>query len=314
MLSSKPQKTGRDKNQDRDCVAAGPILVNEYRRAIRCPGFLGARVKGSRHRSAGVGDCILLDFKRGFFAVADASDRNPLASREFMVMFSGMLKNMENLNPHRVFNPLEITNIQGQLADESQQLLAALPFRAGTTFTGVLIVTGSDSKIGIVLHSGDSLMLLYDVEKQTACQFTNNNFWMVGRSERFFQIEVLPIHPEMRLLLATDGINDIPTPTGCARDEMILDLFETSCVDEVPDRLLHDDHTSKGRWDDAAIIAINPFQAVPLKGTLIVGGTSREEEIMFEEKRKKALIEDQYKALSLSDKDDNVVLSASLQG
>jgi len=61
-------------------------------RALRAPGFAGARAVAGLHKTGGFfGDAALLDFATGFFAVSDSPDLNPSASRRIMDRFAAML-------------------------------------------------------------------------------------------------------------------------------------------------------------------------------------------------------------------------------
>jgi hypothetical protein len=281
-----------------------PLLVNRCHRAMRCPGFLGARVQGKAlgsSRREGVGDCILLDFSKGFFAVADGSDRNPSASREFMVMFSRMIETQALLSTGRVYNTEEVSALKQRLIVESEALLVSLPFRNGSTFTGLLILQTIDGMTGIVMHTGDSLLIHCDLDELFAFQHTSDNFWMVGRSRHFFQIDDLSISRASRILLATDGISGVPVPPGMNREEFILNLFKTCSADEIPDRILGGSNAHLAGWDDMAIVAIDPYAMTAVPGCLIIGGTSRLEEGILQEDISQGLFVDRYVPISLSD-------------
>ena len=56
------------------------VLFNPRSRSVRWSGIAGARIRpgtiSSRDQS-GMGDCVLMDFRKGFFAVSDSSNRFP---------------------------------------------------------------------------------------------------------------------------------------------------------------------------------------------------------------------------------------------
>jgi hypothetical protein len=276
-----------------------PVLVNRHLRAIRIPGFLGARLQSGSSgisRSEGVGDCLLLDFSRGFFAVADASERNPSSSHQFLQQFSDLLTGMPSFSTDRVFEQKEVDSLKRQLIAGSEKLLASLSFRDGCTFTGIFLLKTRGTVSGLLFHTGDSFLFSCDLKTGKAGQITKNNFWMVGRSRRFFQVEDLPIHRDIRILLATDGLNHSPLFRGDSREESISRLFRTARPEEIPDRLFDSDEPSSSQWDDTAIIALDPNSTLDFPVCYLVGGTSRIEERVFQEGKKRGLYRNEYLA------------------
>jgi hypothetical protein len=234
-------------------------------------------------RSAGVGDCLLLEFSKGFFAVADGSDRNPSASREFMEMFTRMLADNKALSADAIYRDPEITALKDQFITDAGQLLVAFSFRDSCTFTGILLLKTTESISAFILHTGDSLLISCNLRTRDAFQFTKNNFWMVGRSQRYFQVGELPINRDTRLLLATDGLGEIPVPAGTTREENILGLFAAERIEEIPDHLLGSDESPVSARDDIAMIAIDPFSMPVQSERFILGGTSDIEERVFQD-------------------------------
>jgi hypothetical protein len=301
MLSSTPPGPWSVENPNPEVLDyAGPLMVNRYRRAIRCPGFLGARVKEGLiglSSSAGMGDGLLLDFPRWFFAVADSSERNPSTSREFLKMFSTMLTGIMSPSHGRVYGEKEVKALKRQLIEESDHLLRTLSFGDSCTFTGILLLRTKQGMIGLLFHTGDSLLFSCNIQSGQSRQWSKNNFWMAGRTPHFFQVEDRPIMPQTRLLLATDGLTNIPTPPFQSREEFVQKLFETSSPDEIPDRLIETNETLSSRWDDTAIIALNPYSGHNISGCFIFGGTSPMEEQIFQDKKRKGLYPDCYHSL-----------------
>jgi hypothetical protein len=289
------------------------MLLNKNKRSLRLPGFLGASLQG-RSRGAencpGVGDCLLLDLSKGFFAVADASDRNPTASRDFMKMFSKMLSGIDSLSADYVYEDEEIKSLQELIREKAELLMKSLSFRDGCTFTGILIFkTGKDLR-GLMLHTGDSFLLACDLHSGNTNQLTKDNFWMVGRSQHFFQIEELHINSDTRLLLATDGFGNIPVPEGMSREEYVLKLFRSLSVDKIPDSFFDRVDNFVTAWDDTAIIAIDPMAMVHYLGCFILGGTSQAEEKAFNGEKERGMYMDQYIPFEIpvNNQSDNILL------
>lgn len=287
-----------------------PMLLNKNRRSFRIPGFLGARLQGKSsgaENCPGVGDCLLLDLSKGFFAVADASDRNTTASRDFMKMFSKMLSGIDALCADYVYSDEEVISLQEQIKTKAELLIKSLSFGDGCTFTGILILKTGKGLLGLILHTGDSFLLACDLHSGKTQQLTKDNFWMVGRSQHFFQIEELHINSDTNLLLATDGFGNIPVPEGMSREEYVMKLFDSLSVDEIPDSFFDRVDNLDTVWDDTAIIAIDPSAMASFPGCCIVGGTSPAEEKAFREERKLGIYKDQYLpcAMPANDQSDN---------
>ena len=298
MLSCTPQEHWWGEARRNSLSAESePMLLNKNRRSIRIPGFIGARLQGKSsgaENCPGLGDCLLLDLAKGFFAVADASDRNPIASRDFMKMFSKMLSEVDALCADYVYEDEEVIALQEQIKAKAELLIKSLSFSNGCTFTGILILKTGKGLLGLMFHTGDSFLLACDFQSGNTQQLTKDNFWMVGRSQHFFQIEELHINSDTKLLIATDGFGDIPVPEGMSREKYVLKLFDSLNVDEIPDRFFDRVDNLKTAWDDTAIIAIDPNAMASFPGCCIIGGTSSAEETTFREEKKMGIYKDQY--------------------
>jgi len=273
------------------------VYLNKYKRSVRCTGFLGANVQGgssSLTLAAGMGDCLYLDFPKGFFAVADGSDRHTSASREFMKMFSQMLIDKISLSVGNCYTIEEINALKKQIIIEADRLLVQYSFRDSCTFTGVFLLRTTEKIVAIFFHTGDSLLISCNLCNKTAWQVTTNNFWMVGRSQHFFQIEETPVDEDTRFLLATDGIRDISPEPYNSQEELILRLFYTLETEAIPDHLSGMRRESPHGCDDLALIAIDPYSMPDQQERFIIGGTSINEERDFQEKKRQGQYQDNY--------------------
>ncbi len=298
MLSCTPQEHWWGEARRNSISAESePMLLNKNRRSIRIPGFLGATLQGKSsgaENCPGVGDCLLVDLAKGFFAVADASDRNSIASRDFMKMFFKMLSGIDALCADYVYNDEEVISLQKQIKTKAELLIKSLSFRDGCTFTGILLLKTEKGLVGLMFHTGDSVLLACDLQSGNTQQLTKDNFWMVGRSQHFFQIEELRISGETKLLLATDGLGNVSVPEGMKREEYVLKLFQSLSVDEIPDCFFERGDNPDAAWDDTAIIAIDPSAMAHVPACYILGGTSSAEEKAFREEKKLGIYKDQY--------------------
>ena len=314
MLSCTPQEHWWDEARRNSISAESePMQFNKNKRSFRIPGFLGASLQGKSSGAdncPGVGDCLLLDLSKGFFAVADASDRNPIASRDFMKMFSKMLSGIDDLSADYVYEDEEIKSLQELIRWKAEFLMKSLSFRDGCTFTGILIFKTRKGIRGMMLHTGDSFLITCDLHSGNTNQLTKNNFWMVGRSQHFFQIEELYINNGTKLLLATDGFGNIPIPEGIGREEYVLKMFRSLSVDEIPDSFFDRVDNLDTIWDDTAIITIDPSAIARFSNCFIFGGTSQAEERAFREEKKQGMFKDQYLpcAMPADDQINNILL------
>lgn len=314
MLSCTPQEHWLGEARRNSLSAESkPLLLNKNKRSIRIPGFLGANLQGKSsgaENCPGVGDCLLVDLAKGFFAVADASDRNSIASRDFMKMFFKMLSGIDALCADYVYNDEEVISLQEVIKTKAELLIKSLSFRDGCTFTGILILKTEKGLLGLMFHTGDSVLLACDLHSGNIQQLTKDNFWMVGRSQHFFQIEEMRISGETKLLLATDGLGNVFVPEGISREEYVLKLFQSLSVDEIPDCFFETGDNPDAAWDDTAIIAIDPSAMAHFPACYILGGTSSAEEKSFREEKKLGIYKDQYLlcAVPADDQLGNIIL------
>lgn len=275
------------------------VLINCHRRAVRCLGFVGARVQGktltgSSHH-VGMGDCVFLDFSRSFFAIADASDRNTAASRTFILKFAQMLEEKELLNVDHIYTSEEVLLLKQQLTAESGKLLTSLlPFKAGCTFTGVALLQTTHGMTSIVMHTGDSLLFQFDLNAFLSRQLTKTNAWMVGKIQHLFQTEIIPISADTRLLLTSDGYYCISIPPETVREDFFLGMFAKHSADELPDLLIKEEDICQDGMDDTTIITVNPAAITRLPESIIIGGTTGREEKKYQEEKNSGLFIDEY--------------------
>jgi hypothetical protein len=252
------------------------ILLNRKSRSLRYPGVAGVRIRagtvGSRDR-ADIGDSILMDLSKGFFAVADSPERQPSASRNFLVRFLRMMEEFSEFDPQETCLCEKFNDIKLCLKEGIEALLSTIPYSESCTFTGVLMVRVNDGLKGILLHTGDSLLFQYTPGGQLN-QISETNFWMVGRSTRLYQFDELDIPEGTTFLLATDGISDLVFPEDAGRDEYLSMLIENANIEEIPDKLLKSYDISPLPVDDLAIVTFKPESFHPSVNRIIMSGIS----------------------------------------
>jgi len=259
------------------------VLFNRKKRSIRWPGIAGARVRagtiGERDRT-GMGDALVMDLRKGFFAVSDSSTRNPSASRNLLSKFSAALDSRRVLDPGKTLSTEVFGRIRARLIEESEEVLRTIPYTESCTFTGVLVVKTPAGTRGILWHMGDSLLVQVNVKTAEGKRLTTNNFWMAGRSKQFFQVNDLEFPPEAVVILATDGISDLKRAGGSNTDGFLVEQAVCLPVEEIPDRIADAIDGQGVQTDDIAVISICPARLFSLEKRIVLGGTRQDDEAL----------------------------------
>ena len=241
-----------------------------------------------------MGDCVLMDFRKAFFAVSDSSNRFPTASRRFLRKLATALEALPSPDPGKIFSLGEFDRLSRSVIDISEEVLQTIPYTESCTFTGVLITRTEAGTKGILFHTGDSR--LYEVNRKTreSKNRTNNNFWMVGKSKRFYQVEGIEIEPETMFILATDGVIDLSSQDRVERHESLADFSNRYPVEEIPDRLVEEIDLHEATTDDLVILALDPHELRSSETTILLGGTDEREESRYRKKCSQDFYEDGY--------------------
>lgn len=273
------------------------VLFNPRSRSVRWSGIAGARIRpgtiSSRDQS-GMGDCVLMDFRKGFFAVSDSSNRFPTASRRFLRKLATGLEALPSPDPGKIFSQGEFDRVSRSVIDTSEEVLQTIPYTESCTFTGVLVVRTEAGQKGILFHTGDSRLYEVNPKTRVSRNMTNNNFWMVGKSKRFYQVEEIEIQPGAMFILATDGVIDLSSEDRVERHESLADFASRYPVEEIPDRLVEAIDLQQATTDDLVILALDPDQLRSSDTTILLGGTDEREERRYRKKCREDLYEDGY--------------------
>ena len=279
-----------------DTIEPG-VLFNPRSRSIRWSGIAGARIRPgtiSSRDGSGMGDCVLMDFRKGLFAVSDSSNRFPTASRRFLRKLARGMESVPSPDPGKTSSLDEFDRFSRAIIDTSEEVLRTIPYTESCTFTGVLVARTEVGKRGILLHTGDSLLLEINRRTSASRSMTTSNFWMVGKSKRFFQVDEIEIPPETIFLLATDGVADLNSQDRVDRYESIVDFAKRYPVDEIPDRLVEAIDLQQATTDDLVIVAIDPDRLRWSETTIVLGGTEEREERGYRKKCSQNFYEDGY--------------------
>jgi len=229
--------------------------------ALRCAGYFGARLRAGKPLVP-CGDAILIDPRRGFFAVGDSSDREPRAARRFMLSFSELLDDIPILASGAVVSEHQLEDVMQAIVQRSRTMLEEAPIKGTTTFTGVLLFGAEPARKAMLFHAGDSVLLAWH-PRQGARWMTHKNFWLIGKTRHFYQAALFDVAPGERFLLASDGLQDLTPPAGQRIEVYLADLCATQAVEDIPDILLAGCDTKTFGRDDLALLALAPDRALP---------------------------------------------------
>jgi hypothetical protein len=249
--------------------------VNDCSRAVKFAGLFGARLRPGNigDSTAGVGDSILIDPARGFFAVGDSSDREPRAARMFMRTFSDLLADYSALSPNSSISDDLLSGLQEEIVARSRGMLRVFPFQGTSTFTGLLLLR-TDRRIRAVLfHTGDSILFGYHPSYGIR-RITENNFWLLGKVREFYQIHYFDVNLGERFLFATDGLQDLSPPDGNEFNGYLAELFCHYPVEDIPDVLVDRCDTKTDGKDDLAILSLAPDGPIPDACGIVLGGVA----------------------------------------
>ncbi|HEU19472.1 MAG TPA: protein phosphatase 2C family protein [Deltaproteobacteria bacterium] len=245
---------------------------------VRYEDILGAVIRPGRgsvlnHKTCG--DSILIDFENNFFAVADSPERNPLASKAFLRKLHSTLTPILAGREDNKTTKREDAELIDRIVKNTNRVIKSTDYNESTTFTGVIIVCRSGMGKALLLHTGDSLLCHYRIGKMTAEKITTTNHHFVGRVNELYQVVLFDYFTDSRLLLATDGINDLLRNVigdGNGKIEKVcLEILEKHSVDIFPEKLLSLYDMNPEKSDDLGLIAVNPtFQYDGVKSSIFI--------------------------------------------
>lgn len=252
------------------------ILVDRENLSFRCKGAAGAKIRSGtieEHDPQGVGDCVFADFKNGFFAVADSSRRHQTASRKFLLKVGPIIEGLGEFHSRKTFPVEAVKEMTQRLRERTESVLAKIPFTESCTFTGLLLVKSDAGLKGILLHTGDSLLFRYEPEGKFE-QISETNFWMVGRSKKLYQAELVEVPKGATFILATDGISDLTFSDYATRDACLVELIRNVKVEDIPGKLLEDFDSRTSPVDDFGFVIFRPERIPTIGDRIMMGGTS----------------------------------------
>jgi len=233
-------------------------MLNPFRRSVRIPRQLGAcLVTGTEKIRCGYGngDCLLLAFRHGVFAVADATERFPQASR---LLLERLAAEISESGPP--VNGQAFESLLNRIWSQQQ-------FIHKTTLSCVVLREDEDGPTAMLANNGDSSITILDAASGTTLFRTAADMNFAGRSRQPNPVATLRLQPPgATIVLATDGLADIG------------EIRETDVVQR-PDGLTQwiGIRTRNGseppEIDDIGAIALTAGMPAMEYATIIMGGT-----------------------------------------
>ena len=130
-------------------------MINPFKRLVRIGETTGAALYTGTDKirsGFGNGDCLLLDGASRVFAVADAAERFPEASRKLLLRLSSLVSDTKG--------PLDASD----LGDIVQQIWAKQKFLEKSTLSCVALKSAGKNCIAHIAHGGDSCVILADTQ------------------------------------------------------------------------------------------------------------------------------------------------------
>ena len=252
--------------------------INPSRRILRIQGAVcgGISTGTEKIRSGyGNGDCLYFDFDHLVFAVADATERFPWASRDLLNRLSDSL--FASGVPDSADGWKDLINTE---------VYAGQKFQHKTTFSCISIRQDPDGVSLIIAHGGDSAVTVMDSVTGALCHQTRRDMYFAGRSKDIADVSVCRMEdPRGRVLISTDGFDDIwrfcmrRSILGGARE--VFNQHPLECICEMILGIL-DENRGVFEHDDIGFMIIDPFKLKRIGGTdVLMGGTKPHEEIRY---------------------------------
>lgn len=182
-------------------MLARSLLLNPYRRSMRLNGGLGASlVTGTEKIRCGYGngDCLLVDFRHRVFAVADASERFPQASRLLVEQLVGEIQANGPPQNENEFNTL------------LQQIWARQKFIHRSTLSCIVVIKHGAGQAVMMANNGDSSVTIAEPANGSILYRTAVDMNFAGRSRQPNPVVTHAIGPTgTTLFLSSDGMADV---------------------------------------------------------------------------------------------------------
>jgi len=263
------------------------MRINPAHRALIVPDRLGAVIAAGTEKirsGYGNGDAILVAPRHRVFAVADATERFPTASRGLLTRLADQLD--RHGPPASAPQWLNLIN----------QVYAGQHYNHKTTLSCIALKRKARGLTLFVIHGGDSHVILFNRASNTIEYTSSPDMRFAGRFQELLRVGELQLERQpYLLLLASDGLSDLLHLAGQSLLEFIpsnlipphhLPAAVARILAHLPDRAEH---------DDLALLALDPFAYRLLRRPpCILGGTSALEETSFQKDLRAGRLPDQW--------------------
>lgn len=244
------------------------LMLNPFQRSLCIPGKLGAcLVTGTdKVRSGyGNGDCLLLDVCNAVFAVADATERFPQASRILLERLAAEIA--------AGGAPASRSEFEALL----DRVWTQQHFIHKTTLSCIVLLNKAAGPAAMLANNGDSSITVLKTSDGTMEFRTTADMNFAGRSSRPNPVSICNLDPSgATIILATDGLSDIGDIRGTEIVQKPDHLAQWICGRK-------QDASQPSEIDDIGAIALTTNGSGPsaTTGTFIMGGTRPGEETDF---------------------------------
>ena len=255
-------------------------------RSLRIARALGATVVTGpdKLRSGfGNGDCLLVDTSRGLFAVADASERHPRASRKLLTrLHQRLARQGSHIDP-------------ASLALSLKDAYARQKYTHKSTLSGIIVSFSATQVILHLFHGGDSMIVVARADNGHILFSTRSDMNFAGRSPQGPTVATHAFSRQypLRIILATDGFGEViktlqstdPANGQSSNPAYLKELLRSPVPDvETQIRRLMNADPARPFHDDMGVMVIDPAAIDRLpKLALTMGGTSPRQEAAFAE-------------------------------
>ncbi len=238
-------------------------LHNDVRAVIADGAFGMLLITGTdKVRSGyGNGDSLLVDFGHRVFAVADATERFPHASR---LLLSNIVNGLDTI-------PQSSDEWSGYL----NGIYANQEYHLKSTLSMIALQKQGHTSQAFIAHGGDSSLKIYNRQNKGLVYQTSVNMNFAGRSKQIGSVDCITVQEKLRVILYSDGFHDI---IRHCRIEL-NDLLDATLMETITHIIDTFGNLERKEYDDTSLLLfdIPEIYTVNSKG-IMMGGTTRLQE------------------------------------
>jgi hypothetical protein len=273
-------------------------MLNPYRRSICLPDKLGAcLVTGTEKVRCGYGngDCLLLDFHHRVFAVADATERFPQASRLLLERLAAAIAETGPPRDENTFNAL------------LDRVWSRQKYIHKTTLSCVVLVDGDDGPAAMLANNGDSTITFLNPNDGRVLFRTQADMNFAGRSKTPNAVTTRHLNGSRpAIVLATDGLAGIggtlSTKITRSPHRIAQWIADRTRPPALPPEI-----------DDIGAIALDPDVPISEAHTIIMGGTRPGAETSFTQTSRHNTTMDHWNSIAAWQQSPEILELAGIQ-